>query len=162
MATKVTLSFGQRRLWTLDRLEGPSATYNMPAALRLRGQVNILAIQKTLVALFSRHEALRTVIAQGESGEPEGFLLPAPDLNDVLTISDLSARHAGDPSACAARVRELIRKEAARPFDLGQDLSFRAGLLVLSVDDSVLTLTLHHVGGDGVSRKNLARELHEG
>ena len=162
MKTKVTLSFGQRRLWTLDRLEGPSATYNMPAALRLHGRVNIAAIQKTLVALFLRHEALRTVMSQADSGEPEGYLLAVPDLNDVLTVSDLSALHADDPSACAARVGELIRQEAARPFDLGQDLSLRTGLLVLSADESVLMLTLHHQAGDGVSRNILARELNEG
>ena len=83
----------------------------MPAALRLRGRVNIVAIQKTLVALFLRHEALRTVMSQADSGEPEGYLLAVPDLNDVLTVSDLSALHADDPSACAARVGELIRQK---------------------------------------------------
>jgi hypothetical protein len=75
---RVTLSFGQRRLWTLNELEGPSATYNLPGALRFTGQLNIQALSQALTAIVVRHEPLRTVMIDSGRGEPDGYLLPAP------------------------------------------------------------------------------------
>lgn len=54
----IPLSFAQQRLWVLAQLEGPSATYNMPAALRLKGHLDVGALQRSLDGLFARHEAL--------------------------------------------------------------------------------------------------------
>ncbi|WP_161484704.1 condensation domain-containing protein, partial [Polynucleobacter yangtzensis] len=65
---KVTLSYGQKRLWALDRLDGASATYNIPAVFRLTGAINIEALQLALLAIIERHEALRTVMLEDEDG----------------------------------------------------------------------------------------------
>ncbi|HEX5725783.1 MAG TPA: amino acid adenylation domain-containing protein, partial [Longimicrobiaceae bacterium] len=54
------LSFAQERLWFLDRLEPESATYNIPAALRLTGALDERALERTLGEIVRRHEALRT------------------------------------------------------------------------------------------------------
>ena len=162
MLTKVALSYGQRRLWALDRVEGRSATYNMPTAIRLQGQLNIEALEKTLQALLVRHESLRTIMVEGPEGLAVGYLLDAPSARGFLTITDLTQDHLTDPKSCEQRVRHLIQAEAARPFDLAQDLSLRASLIQLSAQVNVLMLTIHHQAGDGFSRNILARELDEG
>jgi len=76
---RVVLSYGQQRLWALDRLEGASDAYNMPLALRLRGGLDIDALRSALCLILERHTVLRTVIVEGEDGLPEGRVLPVPD-----------------------------------------------------------------------------------
>src|SRR6202040_3201871 len=112
--------YGQRRLWALDRLGGPSATYNMPLALRLAGPLQVNALRQTIAAIVSRHEALRTVIVEGEDGTPEGRLLAVPDPATLLTVTDLCAQ---DEAEREAIIRGLIAAEAATPFHLDRDLS---------------------------------------
>ncbi|MCX7221831.1 MAG: condensation domain-containing protein, partial [Burkholderiales bacterium] len=157
---RVTLSFGQRRLWTLNELEGPSATYNLPGALRFTGQLNIQALSQALMAIVVRHEPLRTVMIDSGRGEPDGYLLPVPEATTFMMVTDLS----GIDSRLERerQLRELITQETGKPFDLAKDLSLRAGVVILSRQESVFMLTMHHQAGDGVSMAVLTRELMDG
>ncbi|MFY9137451.1 amino acid adenylation domain-containing protein, partial [Zwartia sp.] len=159
MTTKLTLSYGQRRLWALDRLEGSSATYNMPLAIRVKGVLDVDALRNAFVALCTRHEAIRTVMRASESGEPIGYLLDPPSAASILSIIDLREIEQTDQGHIEKVVSELIHAEAAKPFDLENDLSLRASLILLSPLESVLMLTMHHQAADGVSRNIIAREL---
>jgi amino acid adenylation domain-containing protein/non-ribosomal peptide synthase protein (TIGR01720 family) len=144
---RVPLSFAQERLWVLDRLEGDAATYNMPAVLDLRGDLDTAALAAALTEITRRHEVLRGRFASEDGAAKHMILPPAPV---ALPLQD-----AADEDAAAA----LARAEAARPFDLERQPPLRARLLRLAGDRHWLLLTLHHIAGDGWSTGLLVREL---
>ncbi|MFE2282281.1 amino acid adenylation domain-containing protein [Streptomyces sp. NPDC059454] len=146
---RVPLSFAQRRLWFLDRFEGPSATYNVPAALRLTGDLDRTALEAALADVVARHEPLRTVFGEDTDGPYQRILpvdLGRPGL-DVTPVADASRL---DAELCAA---------ARDTFDLERELPFRARLFELAEQDHVLLLTVHHIAGDGWSMGPLSRDL---
>ncbi|MEZ7154950.1 non-ribosomal peptide synthase/polyketide synthase [Streptomyces sp. MAD19A] len=145
---RVPLSFAQRRLWFLDRFEGPSPTYNIPTALRLTGNLDRTALQAALGDVVARHESLRTVFGEDAEG-PFQRVLPAQEARPVLDVvrSD------------ADRLPTELRTAARQTFDLEADLPFRARLFALAEDEHVLLLVVHHIAGDGWSMGPLSRDL---
>ncbi|MCP9994251.1 phosphopantetheine-binding protein [Streptomyces albogriseolus] len=103
--SRLPLSHAQRRLWFLGRLDGPNNTYNIPLALRLRGDVDRAALRAALADLTARHETLRTVYP-ADAGEPYQEILPpgeaVPGLETAVTdeehLADRLAEAAGRPS----------------------------------------------------------------
>src|SRR5262249_28745881 len=147
------LSFAQQRLWFLDRWEPASLAYNLPAALRLRGSLDVGALERSLGEITRRHEALRTIFLDIE-GKPiqvvraaEPFRIPTIDLRPLAS------------SEREARAGALAAEEATRPFDLTRGPVLRAVLLRLGEQDHVLLLTLHHIVADGWSIALLVEEL---
>ena len=57
------LSYAQERLWLLEQIGGLGSAYNMPAAVRLRGALDVAALERAFAAVVERHEALRTRFA---------------------------------------------------------------------------------------------------
>src|SRR5205085_2778966 len=106
------LSFAQQRLWFIDQLAPGRATYNIPHALRLRGALDVAALERSLGEVVRRHESLRTRIAS-TSGEPSQVIDAPRPLS--LQVVDLMGR--GDADREAA-LRDLAIEEATRPFDL--------------------------------------------
>ncbi|TDB40348.1 condensation domain-containing protein, partial [Photorhabdus khanii] len=149
---ELPLSFAQQRLWFLAQLEGVSETYHIPMALRLRGQLDIMAWQKALDTLFARHEALRSVFVSIE-GQPQVRLL-APDSGLRLFQHDLR----GLPDAEGVLER-LCGEEARASFSLERGPLIRAGLIRLTDDEYWFLLTQHHIVSDGWSVDVLIREL---
>ncbi len=159
MAVKITLSYGQRRLWTLSRIEQSAATYNMPIAKRLHGAINKDALALALCLIIERHETLRTLITESENGHPVGILAAAPNQSDILEITDVSLLTLSNSEECADLVARLISEEASLPFNLATDIPFRARLIVISPTEHVLLLTMHHHAGDGTSWAIIGHEL---
>ncbi|MFF0208614.1 amino acid adenylation domain-containing protein [Streptomyces althioticus] len=145
-----TLSFSQRRLWFLNQLDGPSAIYNIPTALRLSGTLDREALTAALADVITRHETLRTVLADGLEG-PRQVVLDATDeaAAPVLTVVDT------DEAGLAAALEEAARYT----FDLLGEIPIRCTLFELAPDDHVLLVLLHHVAGDGWSVPVLVRDL---
>jgi acyl carrier protein len=150
---KLPLSHAQQRLWFIDRLEGTSVEYNMPGALRLKGELDETALERALDVIVERHESLRTRFVEVE-GEP--FQVIEPDCRIKLALEDLSG---GEESAQQERVREELRSEARLPFDLMRGPVLRVKLLRLGAQDHVLLRTMHHIVSDGWSEGVFNHEL---
>ena len=144
---RLPLSFAQQRLWFLDQLEPGIPIYNIPAAIRLTGALDLEALERALNALVRRHEALRTTF-QEIDGEPVQVI--APEMTVPLPVTEV------DSTLEAAR---LAGEEARRPFDLARGPLFRARVLRLAGDDHVLLVTMHHIVSDGWSTGVLIAEV---
>jgi amino acid adenylation domain-containing protein len=150
------LSFAQQRLWFLAQLDcGISDAYHIPVVLRLRGQLNVTVLQQALDALWSRHEALRSVFVTTE-GEVALHLL-ACDQGLPLHRIDLLGPNA------ESELARLCTEEVRAPFDLATGPLIRACLIRVpvasSADEHVLLLTQHHIVSDGWSLGILLPEL---
>ena len=147
----VPLSFAQSRLWFLDQLQGPSPVYNMAAALRLSGRLDVGALGAALVDVVGRHESLRTLFAAFE-GIPRQVVLPAEQADFGWGIVD-----AGGWSK--AQLDEAIGVVVRHAFDLSAEIPLYARLFRVDDDEHVLVAVLHHIAGDGWSISPLTRDL---
>jgi amino acid adenylation domain-containing protein len=147
------LSFAQSRLWLIDQLEGSSTEYNLPESVRLRGELDLEALQKTIDALVERHESLRTHFML-VGGQPVQVILPK--LRIDLPVEDLSSI---DEPSRLARVTEAQRHEWIEAFDLARGPLLRMKLLRLGAHDHVLLRSFHHIVFDGWSVGVFNREF---
>ncbi|WP_292313734.1 amino acid adenylation domain-containing protein, partial [Mesorhizobium sp.] len=150
----LVLSFAQQRLWFLAQLDEGSTNYHIPLALRLRGELDRSAWQRSLDRLFARHEALRSVFVAPE-GKPWVEVLP-PDAGLPMVEHDLRDR----PDAEAALL-DLCHEEARTPFDLARGPLIRGRLIRMPDEEHVFLLTQHHIVSDGWSMGVLVRELRQ-
>jgi amino acid adenylation domain-containing protein len=150
---ELPLSHGQQRLWFLDQMDPGSTAYVMPSATRLRGDLDIAALQAALTAIVDRHESLRTVF-RAHDGVPSQVIRPPSPV--ALPVVDLRSL----PSA--VRLDEALRCAAAdarAPFDLEVGPLLRAQLLRLDECDFVLLVAFHHIVFDAWSAAVFMREL---
>ncbi|MER5868733.1 amino acid adenylation domain-containing protein [Streptomyces sp. NPDC002044] len=147
-ASVFPLSFAQQRLWFFNRLEGPSATYNVPIVARIGGDLDVPALRLALADVVERHEVLRTVFVERD-GEPFQQVLPTVGVPLPLTVTEVPAD----------RLDAALRAEAELPFDLDEGPCVRATLLRTAPDRHVLALVLHHIACDGWSVDPLLRDL---
>ena len=147
------LSYGQERLWFLDRLGLVESAYNASMAFKLDGALNVGALEHSFGELLRRHESLRTHFESMADGPIQVVDPPRPF---VLKVRDLSQ---SEPKERMLEVQRLSAEEAQRPFDLCAGPLLRASLLRLSSREHVLLLTIHHIANDGWSMGVLNREL---
>jgi amino acid adenylation domain-containing protein len=147
------LTFAQQRLWFLNQLEGDSASYNVPWAVKIEGPLNVPALERTLSTIVARHEVLRTTFAMSGNAPVQ---IASAELPFALQVVDLTPFPAEEREH---RAQELAQQEASRPMDLASGPLFRSCLLRLGEQDHVLLLTLHHIVFDGWSRRIFIREL---
>ncbi|MGH3663833.1 MAG: non-ribosomal peptide synthetase [Micromonosporaceae bacterium] len=137
----------QRSLWFLHQLTPDSPAYNVPFAVRLRGELDVTALRAALQGLVARHESLRTRFAS-ERGVPYQIIDPAP-ATWPLPVTDSDGR---DP-------QEWTGAESRIPIDLVQGPVFRSSLLRVSPHEHVLLLVMHHIVTDGWSVGRISEEL---
>lgn len=151
----IPLTFGQRRLWLLDRLSPGIAAYNSPAAEWLHGAIDTADLRRAIQSLIDRHEVLRTVYP-ANAGEPYQKILAA----QTLPWSELSAEGDDLDSRREAALR-LAREETAKPFALQVGPPIRAALIAAGPELHLLVITFHHIAIDGWSITSLSREMYD-
>ena len=147
------LSYAQERLWLLDQMSG-SAQYNMPCALKLVGNLQYDALNRTISDVLERHESLRTCFHTKDDGQPLQVIQTHQPFQ--VSLLDLSALVDEERQV---RLRQLIDAEASQTFDLSHGLMLRAKLLKLAEQEHVLLITLHHIASDGWSVSLLLNEF---
>ena len=147
------LSFAQQRLWFLDQLEPESASYIIPAAVRLKGELNVEALERTLSDIVRRHEVLRTRFVS-VGGEPRQQVLEAEPVS--LPVTDLSGMEETEREAA---VQEAVTLDSHELFDLANGPLLRVKLLRLGTEEHVVLLTMHHIVSDGWSMGLLIKEV---
>ncbi|MBD2494910.1 non-ribosomal peptide synthetase [Nostoc sp. FACHB-280] len=150
---QLPLSFAQQRLWFLSQLEPNSPFYNIPAAVRLQGQLNVAALAQSFSEIVTRHEALRTNFVT-TAGQVVAAIAPEKPLNlSTIDLSDLETNEQ------AAKIKHLADLEAQQPFDISRDHLLRVKLLRLSEQEHIVLVTMHHIVSDAWSIGILVQEL---
>ncbi|MGE8146098.1 condensation domain-containing protein, partial [Pseudomonas frederiksbergensis] len=154
-AAPLALSFSQQRLWFLDQLDPTASTaYHIPAALRLRGSLDLVALKASLDRLVARHESLRTTFER--VGDEPVQVIASPECGFTLIEEDLRNLSAEQATRSAERISDA---EAAAPFDLLNGPLIRGRLLRLADDEYRLLITQHHIISDGWSIDVLVKEF---
>ncbi|MGC5015664.1 condensation domain-containing protein, partial [Streptosporangium sp. DT93] len=137
----------QEGLWFMHQLDPTSTTYHIPFALRLRGVLDVAVLERALLTLVERHEALRTRFVEVD-GLPRQVIDPPPSAFS-LPVAELDGEV----------VERWAAGQAHRPFDLAAGPLFRAALARLGPQEHAIVLVVHHIVADGWSAKILAEEL---
>jgi amino acid adenylation domain-containing protein len=150
---ELPLSFAQSRIWFLDRMEGSSVEYNMPEALRLKGNLDIESLERTIYEIVRRHESLRTHFEEID-GRPVQVI--KDEVNIKIPIIDLTGMKEKEREH---EVKQIIRDEANKAFDLGKGSVLRVRIIKLTDNEHILLRTFHHIVSDGWSMGVFLREF---
>jgi amino acid adenylation domain-containing protein len=146
-------SIAQEPLLLFDRSLPGISLFNIPAVYRLKGPLDVAALERSLNQVVERHEALRTTFPM-VNGQNVQFI--SPSISIKLETSDLGNLPGEDRDA---EIRKLAREEAEQPFDLANGPLFRVKLLRLGDQDHVLLVIIHHIISDGGSMVVFFRDL---
>ncbi|MEE8584938.1 MAG: amino acid adenylation domain-containing protein, partial [Acidobacteriota bacterium] len=147
------LSFAQQRMWFLDQLEPQSRLYNVPLSVRLKGRLNLPALEAALDRIRQRHQVLRSSFPT-VGGRPRLQVIEPGRFS--LAVVDLTQAEGAQREH---ELAHLVRREAQRPFNLATGPLLRAFLVRLGESEQALLATMHHIVSDAWSTQVLVREL---
>ncbi|MEN2403182.1 condensation domain-containing protein, partial [Flavobacterium sp. MC2016-06] len=153
-ALSYPLTASQNRLWILSQLEGGSLAYNMPAAVKLKGNLDIDKFEESFKRLINRHEILRTYFKINNEGEVRQYILPENDLKFKIVQEDYSLAENQEDA-----VRNHLYERNRETFDLENAPLLRASLLKIREEEYVFFLSLHHIIGDGWTIELIIAEI---
>ena len=142
---ELPLSLAQQRLWFLDQLEPGSSSYNVPTVIRLRGVLNVTALERSVNEIVRRHEVLRTRFPMRE-GQPVQVIDPPRPISLTVVESENG-------------ITQIVQRETQVPFDLSTGPLLRMSVLRLSAEEHVVLLNMHHIVSDAWSMGIVTREL---
>lgn len=147
------LSYAQQRLWFLEQLQPGNTAYNIPTAIKLTGNLNLDALEKSLLQIVKRHEVLRTYIYTIDE-TPMQIVEKQVD----VTIHKINLVKKGKITQ-KDEIKKILNEEITKPFNLSTLPLFRVTLVKLSNDEYILILLMHHIISDGWSAGIFITEL---
>jgi amino acid adenylation domain-containing protein len=153
-AVSYSISDAQRRLWVLSQFEGGSIAYNMPSHIILDREINIGSFKRSIHSVINRHEILRTVFKEDESGEPRQWILSVDELKFEIDYIDLRSSDTKEE-----KLKTYIFNDSYKVFDLENGPLLRASLLQLDEEQYVFYFNMYHIISDGWSMEVLAKDV---
>jgi amino acid adenylation domain-containing protein len=148
------LSSAQRRIMVLSQLDENNTVYNLSGVYIFEGDVDVDSMNYAFDSLLDRHESLRTIFKENDYGEVRQFVLPRIETGFSVAFVDLRDHEDRDNE-----VKELVRQECLRPFDLRTGPLLR--IILYRVAEKVWTFlyVAHHVIGDAWSMEVMVKEM---
>ncbi|MCP2287804.1 non-ribosomal peptide synthetase [Nocardia amikacinitolerans] len=147
----VPLAPAQQRMWFFNQYDTSSGAYNVPIAIRLRGELSVDALRSAMVDVLRRHESLRT-----RYPDHDGMLIqliePADEIDPELALVSVP------PSQLNTAVTAFVTEG----FDVSARAPVRARLFRVAGSEEpeyVLAVVVHHIAADGFSMAPLARDV---
>ena len=150
---ELPLSFAQQRMWFFDQLSSGTSAFNVASGVRLKGSLNVAALEQTFSEIIRRHEILRTVF-RAVNTEPVQLIQPPSSFK--LPLVNLSMLTIEQGERQAAR---LAQEETLRPFDLGTGPLVRPTLLRMGDQEHIVICSMDHIISDGQSFEVVIAEM---
>ncbi|HLS79683.1 MAG TPA: amino acid adenylation domain-containing protein, partial [Nocardia sp.] len=154
----VPLSYAQQRMWFLNKYDTSSATYNLPIAIRMTGELDVAALRLALADVVRRHESLRTRYPE-HGGTPVQVVVPAEQIDIELRPVRVAAE----------RLAETVAEFVGTGFDVAEEVPLRSRLFAVTAANTqeaaaepaehVLVVVVHHIAADGFSMGPLTRDV---
>ncbi|MCF6436731.1 condensation domain-containing protein [Pseudoalteromonas sp. MMG022] len=148
------MSYSQKRLWFIDKLQGQNAVFNLPSAFHLTGQFSIDVAKAAFQQILDRHESLRTIYFEHD-GEPAQYVLPQADIPFEVNTDCIGLDWSSE------QVQAVLKEDVYQPFLLEQDIKIRVTVVQLGEQEWVLQINIHHISADGMSMKVLVEEYNK-
>ncbi|PKV49527.1 amino acid adenylation domain-containing protein [Aquimarina sp. MAR_2010_214] len=153
-ARNYDISDAQRRLWVLSQFDDGLLAYNLPSIIDLKGSYDIPNFKRAIDAVIDRHEILRTVFKEDETGELKQWVLSREAL--AFSVCDKDFRNCENQQG---EVDVYVEQDSFQPFDLEQGPLIRASLLQVADNQYVFYCNMHHIISDGWSMKVLVQDV---
>ncbi len=145
------LSHAQYRLWMQEQQNDNKALYNIPFVCKLKGEVNIDALEKAFNKIIDRHEVLRTTFHIIEG-------VPHQKIHDYSKVT-LKIEQNDWRSQNQDSLSNYVSQQVSKPFILRNIPLIRLETIRLADDTYIFILVVHHCICDGWSIENLIKEL---
>jgi amino acid adenylation domain-containing protein len=147
------LSPAQERIWFMEQVKAGEPAYNEAEAVRLKGKLDVAALERAFNLMIERHEILRTTI-EARDGEPitvihESFPLQFKQIS-LLQL---------EPSRRDAALARLLSDEPRRSYRFEAEPAVRVTIVAMDDDEHAVILMMHHIICDSASLGILWREL---
>ena len=147
------MSYAQQRLWFIDQLQSGSSSYNISAALRLKGALDVEALRMSFDEIVRRHEILRTTFITEEGHGRQ--VVHGHQRWELPTISLEPLQSSEQEEVIAAR----FKGDAHTSFDLINGPLLRTRLIRLSSTEHIIIVSMHHIISDGWSMGVFIQEM---